>query len=308
VGRYLDTRFGPIHHVDFGGSGQPIVMVHGLGGSSTNWNAVGAGLTHLGNVVGLDLPGFGLTPPGPNFRLETHRNALEAYVEEIGGPVIMIANSTGGLVSEMLGASRPELISKMVLVSPATPPRLPDARLDWPTVFRLVVQATPGLGELHGRWFLRRHTPEELVRLSFSMVTHKPGRVPLHVVEASHDMARIRKHLPWSEVATARTATSIATHYLRRAEFVKMIKSIRVPVLIVQGLEDHIVSPTAVEWLASLRPDWDLVQMEDTGHTPQLDAPLRTLEIIAPWLAPNDADPGSVTGQTQRQKMNRASH
>jgi hypothetical protein len=34
-----------------------------------------------------------------------------------------------------------------------------------------------------------------------------------------------------------------------------------------------------------LRLDWTLVQMDDTGHTPQIDAPVRLLSVIDPWLA-----------------------
>jgi hypothetical protein len=40
-----------------------------------------------------------------------------------------------------------------------------------------------------------------------------------------------------------------------------------------------------VAWLCSLRLDWLLVEMEDTGHTPQLDAPMRTISILEPWVA-----------------------
>ena len=36
---------GPIHYADFGGSGPPMVLVHGLGGSLANWMAVGDALT-----------------------------------------------------------------------------------------------------------------------------------------------------------------------------------------------------------------------------------------------------------------------
>jgi pimeloyl-ACP methyl ester carboxylesterase len=66
----------------------------------------------------------------------------------------------------------------------------------------------------------------------------------------------------------------------------KMILSIEAPTLVVQGMSDHIVSPTSVEWLCTLRPDWDLVQLDDTGHTPQMDAPRRTFAVLSDWLAP----------------------
>lgn len=276
---------GPLHRVDFGGNGEPMVLVHGLGGSTTNWIAVADGLARHGRVLAIDLPGFGLSPPARDYRLETHREAIENFIEMEGAPATLIGNSTGGLLSQMVAAHRPDLVDRLVLVAPATPPVLPDPRLDWAMAIRLAIQATPGLGTVWGRRFINRHTPEELVRLSMEMITHRRGRVPLEVIEASIDMARIRKELPWSVQATARTATSIAAFYATRAEYIRMIRAIAAPTLVVQGLSDHIVSPTAVERICSLRPDWKLVQMPDTGHTPQMDAPLRFLAEVEPWLS-----------------------
>jgi pimeloyl-ACP methyl ester carboxylesterase len=285
MGEYVNTSIGPVHRVDFGGSGDLIVLVHGLGGSTTNWIAVADGLARHGRVLGLDLPGFGMSPPGRDYRLETHRDAVEEFIEMEGGPATLIGNSTGGLVAQMVAAHRPALVSRLLLVAPASPPVLPDPRLDWPTAIRLALQATPGFGKAYGQRFIATHTPEELVRLSLEMITHQRGRVPLDVIEASIDMARIRKELPWSAEATARTATSIAAFYANRADHVRMIRSITAPTLVVQGVSDHIVSPTAVERICRLRPDWKLVQMEDTGHTPQMDAPLRFLAEVEPWLS-----------------------
>ena len=71
---------------------------------------------------------------------------------------------------------------------------------------------------------------------------------------------------------------------------------IEAPTLLLQGLEDRIVSPTAVEALHRLRPDWDLVQMEGTGHVPQLDAPLRTAGVIADWVERALTGAGSTAG------------
>jgi len=285
VREYVVTGRGPIHDVDFGGSGPSMVLVHGLGGSTTNWEAVGATLAQHGRTRALDLPGFGLSPPRGDYRVEAHRDALISYLETIGGDGhTLIGNSTGGMVSEMVAASRPDLLDRLVLVSPATPPRFPDPRFHWPTALRLLFQATPWLGEAYGRWFLRSNTPAELARKTMKMVTHKPGRVPISVVEASVEMAAIRKELGWTAAATTRTATSVAMHYARPGAHAAMISSIEAPTLVIQGLSDHIVSPTAVEWMCGLRPDWVLVQLEDTGHTPQMDAPLRFIEAVLGWL------------------------
>ena len=288
MGDYVSTNTGPIHQVDFGGEGQIILLVHGLGGSTTNWMAVAGGLARHGHVLAIDLPGFGLSPPARDFRLETHRQAVESYMESLDGPVTLVGNSTGGLLSEMIASHRPELVRRLILVAPATPPVYPDARLDWPTAARLAIQATPVVGEAWGRRFIRTHTPQQLVRMSMQMITHRPGRVPMSVIEASVEMARVRKALPWSAEATARTASSIAALYANRPRFIRMVRAITAPTLVVQGVSDHIVSPSAVEWLCRLRPDWDLAQMPDTGHTPQMDAPLRFLSAVEPWLTKTD--------------------
>ena len=281
----MKVSTGLLYHSEFGGSGELIVLVHGLGGSTANWLAVKAGLARHGRVVAVDLPGFGLSPPPRDYHLETHRQAIEDFIELEGAPATLIGNSTGGLLSQMVAAHRPDLVDRLVLVAPATPPVFPDPRLDWPTVVRLALQATPGVGVGYGRRWVNQHTPEELVRLSMQMITHSMGRVPVEVIEASVDMARIRKELPWAPEATARTATSILSLYANRAQYIRMIRAIMAPTLVVQGTSDHIVSPTAVEHLCRLRPDWKLVQMSDTGHTPQMDAPLRFLAEVEPWLS-----------------------
>jgi pimeloyl-ACP methyl ester carboxylesterase len=295
VGVYVLTGKGPVHEIDFGGSGPSIVLVHGLGGSTTNWNAVGPALSRRGHAHAIDLPGFGLTPPRGDYRVGTHRDSVIAYLEASGAAShTLIGNSTGGLVSMMVAASRPDLVDRLVLVSPATPPRFPDPRLDWPTVIRLAIQATPVLGEAYGRHFLQTNTAEELTRKTLQMVTFSPGRVPMHVVEDSRDMAAIRKRLPWAAAATTRTASSIAWLYARPWRFAEMVRAIEAPTLVVHGLADRIVSPTAVEWLCGLRPDWRLAQLEGTGHTPQMDAPLRFLEVVDRWLADETAFAGPL--------------
>lgn len=281
---YIQTPSGSIHVRDYGGEGAPILLVHGLGGSVANWNAVGPALAELGHTVAFDLPGFGLSPPARDWDLGTHAGAVSSMIGELGGRVVLIGNSMGGLVSEMVAATNRDAVGALVLVSPATPPRLVDPRIHWPTARRLAIQATPWLGRAVTRYFMRKYTAEEIVRLSLESITHRPERVPMPIVDEFVELARARGELPWTEEAIPGSGRSIAKTFARRSEFVTMIRDITAPTLVIQGVGDHIVSPTAVEWMCHLRPDWELVQMEDTGHTPQLDAPVRFLRILLPWV------------------------
>lgn len=281
---YIQTRAGLIHWKDYGGSGPLIVLVHGLGGSIPTWDAVGSALTRAGRVVALDLPGYGLSPPARDWELGTLADAVCAFVEELGETATLIGNSLGALLSEMVAADHPEHVESLILLSPATPPVLPDPRIHWPTARRLLAQATPVLGPAIVRRFLENTTPEDLVNWSLDMVTHKRGRVPLEMVEALVESARIRRRLPWATEAIPKTGNSIARLFVRRSDFVAMIRRVKAPTLVVHGVEDHHVSPTSVEWLCRLRPDWHLEQMEDTGHTPQIDSPVRLLSILLPWI------------------------
>ena len=117
-----------------------------------------------------------------------------------------------------------------------------------------------------------------------NLVTHKRGRVPLDMVESFTELARTRLELPWAPESVPKTGNSIARLFIDRPRFVSMVRDIEAPTLVIHGLEDHIVSPTSVEWLCGLRPDWHLVQMEDIGHTPQIEAPVRLMSIVVPWL------------------------
>lgn len=280
----MNTRSGNLHVRRYGGQGRPIVLIHGLGGSVANWDAIGPGLSELGEVVALDLPGFGLSPPGNDWTLDTHAEAATAFLEHCGSPVTLVGNSMGGLVSEMVAGRHADLVDRLVLIAPATPPRLPDPRIHWPTARRLAVQATPGLGPAITRSYFRRYTPAELVRRSLEAITRRPENVPIPMVEEFTRLARIRAALPWTTRAVPHTGRSIARTFRRPSGFVAMIRDIKAPTLVIHGIEDHIVSPTSVEWLCSLRPDWKFVQMERTGHTPQIDAPVRTLDVLVHWL------------------------
>lgn len=294
MNEYVDTPAGLVHVVDYGGSGPLFVLVHGLGGSTANWNAIGPRLTRFGHVIALDLPGFGLSPPRGDWQLDTLAGAVSDIIDAHGGRATLIGNSLGGLLVEMIASKRADDVDALILISPATPPRFPDPRIEWSTARQLALSATPGVGSLLSRRVLRTMTPEEIIDESLSRISHKKGRVAVDLVQAFVDIARARQSLPWAADAVPKTAAAIRNLFVRRSRFVAMIRDITASTLVIQGVEDPIVSPTSVEWLCSLRPDWTLVQMEDTGHVPQIDAPVRLLGHLEDWLGEQGAQTNSM--------------
>lgn len=282
--QYLDTGSSPIHWNDYGGNGPLMVMVHGLGGSTINWDIIGPRLSDRYRVVALDLPGFGLSPPARDYTLHTHVEAIRVFVEHFSQPAIVVGNSLGGLLSEMFAAEYPELVDSLLLIAPATPPRFPDPNVNWPMATRLAISSLPGVGVAINRHIVNSRTSEQLINESLNRITHRPSRIPLDMIASFVRLAELRRSMPWGALAIPKTGQSIRSYFTKPSRFVAMIRRIKAPTLVVQGLADPIVSPTSIEWMCSLRSDWTLIQMEDTGHTPQIDAPIRLLRVLDPWL------------------------
>jgi pimeloyl-ACP methyl ester carboxylesterase len=259
------------------------VLIHGLGGSHLNWDPIAGHIRHLGHIVALDLPGFGLSPTRTGDALANHRGAVIEVIETLGAPVTLLANSMGGLVAEMVAWTRPDLVSAQVLVAPATP--LPPATLpsDTRTFARLAVQSLPVLGPAIVGAFQQRFTPAEQVRLTAELVAADPASLPHESVLNATELAAVRRTLPWSVAGFADSAASIRRNLLRRSRFVKMVGAIAAPTLLIHGTADRIVSPASIRWLRDLRPDWHAVEMTGLGHVPMLEAPATTAALIIEW-------------------------
>lgn len=92
-----------MHHVRQG-AGRPLLLVHGLGGSWRSWDPVRDALVVQRDVIALDLPGHGDTPPLPGVTsIATLADAIESFLarHDLTG-VDAVGNSMGGrLVLEL---------------------------------------------------------------------------------------------------------------------------------------------------------------------------------------------------------------
>jgi pimeloyl-ACP methyl ester carboxylesterase len=113
------ARGGTVYHV--GGEGDPVLLVHGLGGGSANWCEVVPALVRRNRVIAVDLPGHAGSEPLPaGASVDDFASEVAAVLDAEGVEEALVAgHSFGGLVALRLAHRRAELVRGLLLVSPA---------------------------------------------------------------------------------------------------------------------------------------------------------------------------------------------
>jgi pimeloyl-ACP methyl ester carboxylesterase len=108
-----------------GGSPARVVALHGWGRTGSDFVGILAGL----DALAIHLPGFGPTAaPDAVWGTDDYARVVADAIEPIG-PVVLVGHSFGGRVAVRLAASRPDLVSALVLTGAPlvrlTPPSTP---------------------------------------------------------------------------------------------------------------------------------------------------------------------------------------
>ncbi|WP_230203054.1 alpha/beta fold hydrolase [Parafrankia discariae] len=288
VSKWADLD-GPVHYTEFGAPGTtvgspPVVCVHGLGGSYTNWLALAPLLASTSRVLAPDLAGHGRTPlGGRGADVAANRLLLDRFLGEVvGEPVILVGNSMGGLIGMLQAVHRPESVRGLVLLDPALPLR----RGDWPEPLVVASFATvilPGLGA----WALARRRarvgPAGTVAQTLRLCATDPARIPASAVEALVDIGHERAGMDGVERAYVAAARSVVGRVVRGGPLRRLIRQVDVPTLLVHGSDDRLVPVALARQVAGLRPDWRLAVVPGCGHLPQLEDAAGTAELLTGW-------------------------
>ncbi len=103
------------------GQGQPVVLVHGLSGSTRSWTRNVPASAERYRVYLVDLPGFGaMRHLRRQFVLSEAASWLRGWMVAVGlKRAHLVGHSMGGYVCPRLAASEPGVVRRLVLVSPA---------------------------------------------------------------------------------------------------------------------------------------------------------------------------------------------
>lgn len=289
---------GPVHYVDFGGpEGAPtIVLVHGLGGSHLNWDLFAPLLRPHARVLALDLPGFGLSEPG--HRLATVGNnvtVLDRFVREVaGGPVVLVGNSMGGMISLLHTSTSPDTVTGLVLVDPAIPG--PRRKLDARVAANFAAFALPGVGERFLAARRRRKGARATVLETLEMCGVDVDAVPAHLIDRSVAMVDQRQDVAGMDRAFLTAARSLLLLLADPRRLRQAMASIDVPVLLVHGTQDRLVQVAAAREASQRHPDWRYLELPHVGHVPQLQVPETLAAEVIDWLGETSVDRAASTG------------
>jgi len=104
-------------HLEFGGQGRPIVILHGLFASAHNWASVGRFLASYGRSYGLDLRNHGRSPRSDSHSLEDMVGDLEEWCREhLDAEPVLLGHSMGGLVAMAYALRRPVAVRALIAV------------------------------------------------------------------------------------------------------------------------------------------------------------------------------------------------
>lgn len=234
-----------------GGSGEPLLLIHGFGADKNNFTRVARLLTPHYRVVIPDLPGFGdaSKPADASYAIADQVERLRQFAQGLGLTRLHLGgNSMGGFIAAAWAARYPDEVASLWLLDPAGTTAAADSEL------RREFQAT-------GKILLVARTPEEHAAVRAIAMSREP-------------------FLPYSfrRVLGERAAANFELHsrifgqLAKEAPLESSVTRIEAPALIVWGADDRVLNPKGAEAMRAFMPNARVVIMPGIGHLPMLEA------------------------------------
>jgi pimeloyl-ACP methyl ester carboxylesterase len=258
----------------------PVVLLHGLGATSSSFLPVLWDLARDHHVIAVDLPGFGESDkPLRRLRPAYLARWMVAFLDAVALPSAnLVGNSMGGRVALEVGLRTPDRVNRLVLLAPSMAWRRYRAAAGLVQVLRPELAAVP-LPVLH----------RLIVRFVRSLFAH-PSRVPVPAMNAAADefvriFATARGRIAFFHAAREIYLESPhGTH-----GFWDRLTGLRPPALFIFGDKDWLVPRAFLRHVRQALPSATCETFHDCGHIPQFEFPERTSARIRAFFASRDS-------------------
>jgi pimeloyl-ACP methyl ester carboxylesterase len=255
-----------------GGSGEPLVCLHGFTDTWRTWELVLPMLERHHDVLAPTLAGHAGGPPFDGAVTDdTLADAVERAMDAAGYDTAhLVGNSLGGYVAFQLAARG--RARSVVSLAPAGGWASGDRSYRetlryFPMLQEMVTRSLPYADQI-ARTAEGRRRATMFITTNFE---HIPAELIVHQMRGVASCAAVR---PLVELA-------------RREGWRVQAERITCPVRIVWGKEDKLLRwpDTAARYRTEWLPHAEFIELDGIGHCPQLDVPLETAELILGFTA-----------------------
>ncbi len=247
------------------GSGEPLILVHGLGGCIEAWTAQFDELAKQFRVVALDLRGFGMSDVPERISIEDFADDVRNLMDHLNlKRASILGHSMGGVVCMEFFRKYPNRVRAMILAN--TFHKLPD---DVKKLFeeRLrILEASPDMSQI-ARYIsqISLHSDREELRELVETVIRKSDK----------------------RVYTA------ATSELARVDYEALLPGVNVPVLVIVAEHDVTTPPAFGYEIARLVPNSTVKTVSNSAHLAMLENPEEFNRAVIEFLSGIGTEPAS---------------
>lgn len=233
------------------GEGQPIIVLHGLMGGLSNFDAVTTFFSTKGyKVIIPELPIYSMS------LLKTNVKAFAKYLydfiafKELDN-VILLGNSLGGHIGLYHSKMHPEKVKA------------------------LVITGSSGLYESAMGGGYTKRSDYEVIKKKAQEVFYDPTVATKEIVDEVYETVNDRNKL----IKTLAIAKSAIRHNMA-----KDLPKMNIPTCIIWGRNDGVTPPEVAEEFNLLLPDSDLFWIEKCGHAAMMEHPETFNQILFDWF------------------------
>jgi len=245
------------------GSGQPLIVLHGLFGQCDNWNSLAKQFGESGfEVYAVDLRNHGLSPHSDVWNYKSmSADVAELIADNNLQNVILLGHSMGGKTAMYFALEHPNVLDKLI-----------------------VVDIAPKYYPLHHQSVI-----EALTAVDFSIVkTRKEAEIILsNYINDFGTKQFLLKNIYWREdekLAWRFNLEVIVKNIEAVGEATPIDKSIDVPTLFIRGEKSNYILDEDVRLIQELFPRNILETIEGAGHWVHAEKPKEFFEMVMGFL------------------------
>jgi pimeloyl-ACP methyl ester carboxylesterase len=254
-----------LHLLDWGGEGrQPLLLLHGFAAHAHAWDTLAIALQPHYHVFALDQRGHGDSDPAEQYGPVVTADDIDALVDATGiESMILIGLSMGGRNAMYYAATRPERVSKLVIIDIG------------PEISRRVGQPAAGEPEPE-TWESIEQAAQHLNRGNPYPGIHYFRWVVSHSLKQREDGALIWK---WSPTIRQPAGSQ------PEIDWWDILRSIKAPTLVLRGAESPVLDADVAERMATELADGRYIEIANAVHTLHEDNPVAVQAAIEEFLA-----------------------